>query len=108
MLALLKNAGRGSLPDWPGDRLALCAAPHVRASLHDGGVVWIDLHRGKVFSSNRAGAMIWTGVVERWSLDRVVDGISREFAISAEAARGDAVEYLTQLVVQGLLIQGAD
>lgn len=108
MLAFSKNAVRESLTHSSGDRLALCAAPHVRASLHDGGVVWLDLDRGKVFSSNRAGAMIWTAVVERRSLDRVAELIGREFAISAEAALADAVDYLTQLVAQGLLIRSVD
>jgi hypothetical protein len=80
----------------------------VKASLHEGGVVWIDVDRGQVFSSNRVGAMIWNGVVERWSLDRMADSISRQFAISAEAARADADEYLTRLVAEGLLVTGAN
>jgi len=104
MFGLPKNSVRESRPVSTDGRLALRAARHVRVSLHDGGVVWIDLHRGKVFSSNRVGAMIWNGLVERWSLDRVADSISREFAISAEAARADAHEYLTRLVAEGLLV----
>jgi hypothetical protein len=79
-------------------------APDVKASAHAGGIVLINLNRGIVFSANRVGAAIWNGAAQRWSLDRVVDSISGEFAIPAQTAHEDAAEFLAQLAAEGLLI----
>jgi hypothetical protein len=72
--------------------------------LHTEGVVLIDVTRGIVFAANRVGAMIWSAAAERWTLDRVSESISREFHISAQAARDDAAEFVAQLAKEGLLV----
>jgi hypothetical protein len=67
-------------------------------------VVLIHLERGTVFSANRAGALIWNGASEHWSLDRVAATISSEFHISHQAAQQDTTEFLAQLAAEGLLV----
>jgi hypothetical protein len=63
--------------------------------------------RGKVFSANRIGAMIWNGAAERWSLDRIAESIGREFHVGAPTARRDAAEFLAQLAAEGLVVPDA-
>jgi hypothetical protein len=82
-------------------------APDAKASLHSQGIVLINLTRGTVFAANRAGAIIWTGAVERWSLDRIAKSISSEFHIPAQAAHDDTAEFVAQLAAEGFLIPEA-
>jgi hypothetical protein len=84
--------------------LGFRVAPDVKASLHSEGVVLIDIRRGTVFSANRAGAMIWNAVAERWTLPRIAESISREFHIPPQAAQDDAAEFVAQLAKEGLLV----
>lgn len=108
MLNIFRGGRLRNVPNQPGSsHLALRTAPHVTASLHSEGVVLIHLGRGTVFSANRVGALIWNAVADRWSLDRVVETISSEFHIPAQAAREDAAEFLAQLAAEGLLVPAA-
>ncbi|MEI9974384.1 MAG: PqqD family protein [Ignavibacteriota bacterium] len=52
--------------------------------------------------------MVWSGVAERWSLDRVAESISKEFAVPVQTAQEDAAEFLRQLVAEGLLLADAN
>ena len=83
--------------------LGFRVAPDVKASLHNEGVVLINVSRGTVFSANRIGAMIWNAAAERWPLDRIAESISSEFHIPAQAAQDDAAEFVAQLAKEGLL-----
>ena len=94
--------------DFLANGMSLRTVPHVTASLHGDGVVWLNLNSGKVFSANRVGALIWSGVLERRSADQVAESISREFPISREAARADAAEFLAQLSAEGLLVASSN
>lgn len=89
-------------------RLGFEIAPEVKASEHTEGVVFIHHGRGKVFSANRVGALIWKGAAERWSFDQVVETISGEFHIPTETAHRDATEFLAQLAAEGLLVAQAN
>jgi hypothetical protein len=51
--------------------------------------------------------MIWNGAAERWSLDRVVSSISREFHVSTPTAQQDTADFLSQLAAEGLLVADA-
>ena len=105
MLSFLRNGPhRGMHAREHPAGLGFRIAPDVKASTHAEGVVLINLKRGTVFSANRVGAVIWNAAAERWSLDRVVDSISREFAVPARTAHEDAAEFLAQLAAEGLLI----
>lgn len=88
--------------------LGFRVAPGVKASSHSQGIVLMNSTRGTVFSANRAGAMIWNGVSERWPLDRIVESISREFQVQPMAAQHDAREFVAQLAAEGLLVRDAN
>ena len=83
--------------------LRLRVAPEVKASLHLDGVVLIHLRKGTVFSANRAGARIWMGAAEQWSMDRLIRSISEEFNVSLEIAQRDAMDFIKHLIAEGLL-----
>jgi hypothetical protein len=105
MLTFFKKRCASSASDrLERSHLGFRVAPDVKASMHSEGLVLIHLGRGTVFSANRAGAMIWNGAAERWSLDRVAATISAEFQISPEAAQQDATKFLAQLAAEGLLV----
>jgi hypothetical protein len=82
-------------------------APEVKASQHADGVVLIHLGKGTVFSANRVGAMIWNGVAERRSLEKVAESISGVFHIPTQTVRHDAAVFLAQLQAEGLLVPDA-
>lgn len=82
-------------------------SPDVRASVHRDGLVVIHFGKGTVFSANRAGARIWTGVVEQWNAEDLMRCISDEFNITLEIARRDAAAFIDQLKSEGLLIAEA-
>jgi hypothetical protein len=105
MLSFLRNGPHRGMPcKVHAAGLGFRIAQDVKASTHAGGIVLINLNRGTVFSANRVGAVIWSAAGQRWSMDRVVDSISREFAIPAQTAHDDTVEFLAQLATEGLLI----
>jgi len=106
MMSLFRNGRKP--PNQPEHgHLAFRAAPDVKASIHPDGVVLIHVGRGTVFSANRVGAMIWSGAMERRSLDQVAASISREFHIPPQAVQQDAAEFLAQLAAEGLLVSDA-
>jgi hypothetical protein len=108
MLNFLRHGrARNALPLGDRGHLGFRIASEVKASVHSEGVVLIHLGRGTVFSANRAGAMIWNGVAERWSLDRVAATISSELHVSQQAAHRDATDFLAQLAAEGLLVSDA-
>ena len=95
-----RGAGAGADPDGALFRVA----PDVKASRHAGGVVLIHVGRGTVFSANRVGAMIWNGLAEHRSLERIADAISDEFRIPRQTVQQDAAAFLAQLQAEGLLV----
>jgi len=109
MPALFENGHRHDTSSAPEDlpTMSLRIAADVKASLHSEGVVLIHHTRGIVFSANRVGAMIWKGAAENRGLDRVVESIATEFHVPAETAHRDAVEFLSQLRAEGLLVASA-
>jgi hypothetical protein len=108
MLNLFQSTSPRTPPDRLGPSpLGFRIAPDVKASLHSDGMVLIHHSRGTVFSANRVGAAIWNGAAERWSLDRVAGSISKEFAVPAQTAQQDTLEFLAQLASEGLLVSDA-
>jgi hypothetical protein len=109
MLSFLRNSNHRALhAKMHTAGLGFRIAPDVKASTHAEGIVLLNQNRGTVFSANRVGAAIWNAAAQRWSLDRVADSISREFAIPAQTAHEDAAEFLAQLAAEGLLIPDAN
>ena len=77
--------------------------PEATASTHDDGIVILHTGKGRVFSSNKIGALIWRGIEQRRSLDGIVKEISGEFQIAATTARAHAIKFLAALEQQSLI-----
>ncbi len=75
----------------------------VTASAHDDGIVILHTGKGRVFSSNKTGALIWRGLELGQSLDGIIDEVSGQFQISGPTARLDTVNFLAALEQQALI-----
>jgi len=75
----------------------------VKTSVHEEGLVLMDLGRGRVFTANAVGACIWRGVEDGASVESVAESISREFCVSKEQALADTAAFIGQLERAGLL-----
>lgn len=78
-------------------------SPEATASLHHDGIVILHTGKGRVFSSNKSGALIWHGIQQRRSLDGLVEDISREFQIAGTTARAHTLNFLAALERQALI-----
>lgn len=78
-------------------------SPEATASLHHDGILILHTGKGRVFSSNKSGALIWHGIEQRRSLDALVEDISREFQIAGTTARAHTLNFLAALERQALI-----
>ena len=78
-------------------------SPEVAASGHDGGIVILHLAKGRVFSANQTGALIWRGLEQRRSLEGIVAEIRDQFQIPGTTARTHAINFLAALEQQALI-----
>ena len=78
-------------------------SPEATASTHDDGLVILHTGKGRVFSSNKTGALIWRGIEQRRSLDGIVEEISDEFQIAGTTARAHTLNFLAALERQSLI-----
>ena len=78
-------------------------SPEATASAHDGGIVILHTGKGRVFSSNKTGALIWRGIERRHSLDGIVEEISSAFQIAGTTARAHTLKFLAALEQQTLI-----
>jgi len=111
VVSLLKTITRVRRPDLLRPLSAagcLSASPDVRASLHEDGVVFLQLRSGTVFRSNRMGAAIWKGVLDRQDVAAIASGLAAECSVPAELVTRDATEFLAQLEAKGILVRGAE
>jgi hypothetical protein len=79
----------------------------VRACQHAEGIVLLNLGKGTVFTSNRAGSAIWTGLSNQESVPMIAARLAREFGIDEQQASEDTIGFCRQLEAQGFLTQGA-
>jgi hypothetical protein len=87
--------------------LGFTVNPEAVASIHDDGIVILHTGRGRLFSSNGAGARIWRGVERKLSLEAIAGEISGEYNIAGTTAREHAVRFLAELERQALIRRGA-
>ena len=78
-------------------------SPEATASTHDDGIVILHTGKGRVFSSNKSGALIWRGIEQRRSLDGIVEEISGEFKIAGTTARTHTLNFLAALEQHALV-----
>jgi hypothetical protein len=81
----------------------LSPSPEATASTHDDGIVILHTGKGRVFSSNRTGALIWRGIEQRRSLAGIVEAISGEYQIAGPTARAHTLNFLAALEQQALI-----
>ena len=79
------------------NNLNFSVSPETTASFHDDGIVILDTGKGRVFSSNKTGALIWRGIERRQSFDGIVDEISGRFQIAGATARAHALNFVAVL-----------
>lgn len=77
--------------------------PEAVSSLNDTGIVILHTGKGRVFSSNKTGALIWQGIEQRRSLEGIVETISDEFQIAGSTARAHTLNFLAALEQQSLV-----
>jgi hypothetical protein len=78
-------------------------SPEASASAHDDGIVILHTGKGRVFSSNKTGALIWRGIEQQRSLDIIVDEITHAFPIAGTTARAHTLKFLAALEQQALI-----
>ena len=78
-------------------------SPEATASTHDDGLVILHTGKGRVFSSNKTGALIWHGIEQQRSLDGIVEEVSGEFQIPGTTARAHTLNFLAALERQALI-----
>ncbi|HET7287250.1 MAG TPA: PqqD family protein [Pyrinomonadaceae bacterium] len=78
-------------------------SPEASASTHDDGIVILHTGKGRVFSSNKTGALIWRGIEQQRSLDGIAEEISGEFQIAGTTARAHTLNFLAALEQQSLI-----
>ena len=77
------------------------------ASFHDDGVVILNTRNGCLFSSNRAGALVWRCIEQQLPVAAIADELSREFQIAPPAACEHTERFLAQLERHNLIARGA-
>lgn len=85
------------------NQISFSVNPEATASTHEDGIVILHTGKGRVFSSNKSGALIWRGIQQRRSLDGIVAEISGEFQIAGTTAREHALNFLAALEQQALI-----
>jgi hypothetical protein len=78
-------------------------SPEASASAHDDGIVILHTGKGRVFSSNKTGALIWHAIEQRRSLDLIVEEIGSAFQIARTTARAHTLKFLAALEQQALI-----
>jgi Coenzyme PQQ synthesis protein D (PqqD) len=85
------------------DQINFSLSPEASASSHDDGIVILHTGKGRVFSANKTGALIWRGIEERRSFDGIVADIRGEFQIAGTTARAHTINFLAALEQQALI-----
>ncbi len=69
----------------------------------EGEAVILNLETGVYFGLNEAGTRIWSLLQEDGSLERVVERMQNEYAVSAEALQEDVLRLVDQMLEKGLV-----
>jgi len=75
----------------------------LSVSVHDDGLVALDPRSGLVFTANRIGALIWTRLEQRMSIQVIAAEISRAYRIDSAVAFTDLCRFVADLQRRGLL-----
>jgi hypothetical protein len=75
----------------------------ARVSLDENGAVFLHARSGIVFTSNRIGARIWQGLLDREGVEAIASRISQEACMPHDLVRRDTAEFIAELETQGFL-----
>ena len=78
-------------------------SPEACASTHDDGIVILHTGKGRVFSSNKTGAVIWRGIEQGRSFDSISEEVSSGFQIAGPTARAHTLRFLAALEQHALV-----
>jgi hypothetical protein len=88
-----------------GEGDSIVISPDAKVSLDQNGAVFLHAGRGIVFTSNRIGARIWQGLVDREVVETIAARISREAGVGLDRVRQDATEFVAELETHGFLFR---
>jgi len=69
----------------------------------DEELLMMSVDQGRYFNLNGVGARIWELLAEPVTLTQLVDALVEDYAVEAEAARGEVEAFLADLRARGLL-----
>jgi hypothetical protein len=90
-------------PRQTGEGKPIEISADARVSLDQNGAVFLNSRSGVVFTSNRAGARIWQGLLDREGVEAIAARISREEGAPHDLVRRDTAEFVAELETQGFL-----
>jgi len=85
------------------DSLNFTPSPDVVSSVHENGIVLLQICSGQLFAANGTGARIWSGLKEQQSLEMIVSDIGNDYQIDWTTARGHVERFLIELERQKLI-----
>jgi hypothetical protein len=97
----------GNEANKPGTRATPChlkAAAHLKATVHEDGVVLLSITQGKVFSGNRVAAEIWHAISEGKSLDEVAVLLGERYPARKTEVNADLSKFVGELISHHLLV----
>jgi hypothetical protein len=80
--------------------------PHVKAAIDEFGIVLLDTHGGVLFTANRVGADIWTGLQQHLSDDGIATELSERYGVTPASALADTHAFVSQLGEARLIVRG--
>jgi hypothetical protein len=86
-----------------GEGGPIVISPDAKVSLDPNGAAFLHARSGVLFTSNRVGARIWQGLMERESVEAIAARISREYVIERDQTRRDTLEFVAELETRGFL-----
>lgn len=81
----------------------LKAVAHVRAIQDGSGAVLLDLKRGTYFSLNGVGAVLWSRLNDKASVDELVSYASSRYTVPIDNVREHVQGFIAELDGAGLL-----
>ncbi len=77
---------------------------NVRATVTGDGVVFLDIHKGRILSSNNVGARIWAKLQEGVPAEQIAEQISAEFKAPRDVVEEDVLSFIASLRQKELVL----
>lgn len=78
-------------------------SPEASASIHDNGIVILNLRSGRLYTSNETGASIWRRVERQLPLETITGEIGDEYQLARSAAHQHVSGFLAELEKHSLI-----